>query len=195
MTECKYTLIALCGFKGCGKDFVAKYIHDTYMFEHLKISTKLKEITKLLFELDDSHVEGNKKECIVDKWNITPRQMMQFLGTEMFQYKIQELLPSSGRYFWIQSFVHSMKNKKNIVVSDLRFLHEYDYMKKHLQTHNLIVIRIDNFMNNIYDTTDTHASEMEYTEIPIDFQVTNNMTGGIKTIIDTIIDKYDYPLL
>ncbi len=30
---------------------------------------------------------------------------MQFLGTDIFQYKIQELLPNMGQKFWIKSFL------------------------------------------------------------------------------------------
>lgn len=192
----KNKIIALCGFKGCGKDFVAKYLRETYNFEHLKISTKLKEISKILFDIDDDQIEGNKKECIDERWNVTPRQIMQFVGTEMFQYKIQELIPECDRNFWIKSFVNhvkSNKNKnKNIVVSDMRFLHEYNYLIKHLRTHEMIVIRIDSSTKNIYDTKDTHVSETEYRQIPIDFQITNNMTDDIKSSLDTIINVIKY---
>ena len=117
--------------------------------------------------------------------------MMQFIGTEMFQYKIQELLPECDRNFWIKSFVNSVKaNKnKNIVVSDMRFLHEYDYLKKHLHTHDLIVVRIDSTTKNIYNTKDTHVSETEYRQIPIDFQITNNMTDDIQSPIINVMKK------
>lgn len=195
-SNCKNKIIALCGFKGCGKDFVANYLHEAYNFEHLKISTKLKEASKILFDIDDDQIEGNKKEVIDERWNVTPRQMMQFMGTEMFQYKIQELIPGCDRNFWIKSFVNAVKahkNKnKNIVISDMRFLHEYNYLKNHLQTHDLIVIRIDSSIINIYDTEDTHVSEKEYKQIPIDFQITNNMTRDIKTSLNTIINVITY---
>lgn len=182
-------IIALCGFKGCGKDFVANYIHETYQFEHLKISSKLKEVTRLLFDIDDEQIEGRKKESIDERWNITPRQMMQFVGTEMFQYKIQELLPQCDRNFWIKSFTNAIKENKNknIVVSDMRFLHEYDYLTEHLRSHELIVIRIES-KNHVYDTNDTHESEVEYTKIPVDFQITNNMTNDIKSSLNTIMN-------
>ena len=191
MSTFKYKIIALCGFKGCGKDFVANYIHDTCSFEHLKISTKLKDATRLLFDITDDQIEGNKKECIDERWNITPRQMMQFMGTEMFQFKIQELIPECDRNFWIKSFTNAVKaNKnKNIVVSDMRFPHEYEYIKKHLITHELIVIRINNnSKKNIYDAEDIHVSETEYRQIPIDFQLTNKMTDDIKSPLNTILN-------
>jgi hypothetical protein len=181
----------LCGFKGCGKDFVANYIHDTCSFEHLKISTKLKDATRLLFDITDDQIEGNKKECIDERWNITPRQMMQFMGTEMFQFKIQELIPECDRNFWIKSFTNAVKaNKnKNIVISDMRFPNEYEYIKKHLITHELIVIRINNnSKKNIYDAKDIHVSETEYRQIPIDFQLTNKMTDDIKSPLNTILN-------
>jgi hypothetical protein len=186
----KHKIVALCGLKGCGKDFVANYINMTQNFEHLKISAKLKEISKILFDIDDDQIEGKKKECIDERWNVTPRQMMQFIGTEVFQYKIQELIPECDRNFWIKSFVNTMKvNKnKNVVVSDMRFLHEYDYINKHLHTHELIIIRIDSSTQNIYDTNDTHVSETEYKQIPVDYQITNTMTKNIEQNINTIVN-------
>lgn len=186
-------IIALCGYKGCGKDYVAKYIQDTYNFEHMKISSKLKEISKVLFDLTDGQIENTKEQ--VDKtWGVTPRQMMQFMGTEMFQYKIQELLPGCERDFWIKSFVNSVKKTKteNIVISDMRFLHEYMYLRKHLKEYNVTVIRIENVANNVYDRGDEHASEIEYTHIPVDFQITNNMTPSIRTLTDSIINVITY---
>ncbi len=113
---------------------------------------------------------------------------MQFIGTEMFQYKIQELIPECDRNFWIKSFVNTVNKNRNIVISDMRFLHEYNYLKKHLLTHELIVIRIENLTKTIYDAKDTHVSEIEYTKIPIDFNVTNNMTTDIKSSLDTIMN-------
>ena len=195
MTSFKNKIIALCGFKGCGKDFVANYISETYNYEHLKISTKLKEVSKTLFDINDEQIEGNKKETIDERWNITPRQMLQFVGTDMFQYKLQELIPECERNFWIQAFVNGIKakNAKDIVISDMRFLHEYIYLKKHLPTYELIVIRIDNSTKiNAYNIQDTHISETEYKRIPIDFQITNNMTRDIKHHLNTIINVITY---
>ena len=112
MTNFKhFKLIAICGFKGSGKDFVANYISQVYNYEHLKISSKLKEATKILFDMSDDQIEGDKKEVIDQRWNVTPREVMQFIGTEVFQYKIQDMIPECKRDFWMKSFVNTIKTQ------------------------------------------------------------------------------------
>ena len=104
-------IIALCGYKGSGKDTAAEYLVTKYKYNHYKISEKLKEVIKLLFNLDDNDLEKNKDE-INDKWGIEPRKIMQFIGTDMFQYKLQELFPNIEKTFWIKSlFTDELINK------------------------------------------------------------------------------------
>ena len=117
------------------------------------------------------------KEDNDDRWDTTPRKMMQFIGTEVFQYKIQELIPNIGRNFWIKSLLSDelLDNIKNnnhkIVISDLRFLHEYENLKQlNIQ---LVVLKVTN--KNIKNI-DTHISETEHLKIPIDYEIENNGT-------------------
>ena len=44
-------IIAVCGYKRSGKDTIAKYLNKKYNYKHLKITYKLKECLKLLFDL------------------------------------------------------------------------------------------------------------------------------------------------
>ena len=76
-------IILLSGVKRCGKDTLANYLNDNYKYEHLKITTKLKECIKLLFDLNDNDLE-EIKELVNPEWKTTPRKMMQFIGTELF---------------------------------------------------------------------------------------------------------------
>jgi hypothetical protein len=99
--------------------------------------------------------------------------MMQFVGTDMFQFKIQELLPNINRDFWIKTLFSDELikniNNTNIVLSDLRFIHEFNYLKK--LNIPIIIIRVDN--SNI-KKNDEHISEREYINIPYDYYINNN---------------------
>ena len=141
--------------------------------------------------MSEEQIDGDNKEVVDTNWNITPREVMQFIGTEVFQYKIQEIIPNCNREFWIKSFVNTLQTQKkgNIVVSDLRFLHEYNYMKNNIPTHEILVIRIDNIANNMYDLNDTHISETEYMKIPVDFHINNNMNCDIKSTVERFINN------
>jgi hypothetical protein len=161
-------IIAICGAKRTGKDCVANYISENFNYEHVKIAQKLKDMCKLLFSFTDHQMECDIKDDIDPKWGVSPRQCMQFFGTEVMQYNIQELLPDIGRKFWINSLVASMKPDHKYVISDMRFHHEYVELK------NLgaIFIRVDR--DSVVDTNDTHQSELEYKQLPVDYTIKNN---------------------
>lgn len=168
------SIIALCGYKGSGKDTVANYLVKNYGYKHYKISDKLKEIIKILFDLSDNDLE-QKKEEVNDKWNTTPRRLMQFIGTDMFQYKLQELLPNINRDFWIKSlFTDDLMNKiKNenykIVISDLRFLHEYEIISNLYVSYSILKVK-----NNRIEQNDNHISENEFNQININGIIHND---------------------
>jgi len=180
-------IIAFTGYKRSGKDTCSNYISQYYNFKHYKISSKLKAVIKLLFNVSDQDLEFNK-ETENSHWKITPRKMMQFVGTEMFQKQIQELIPDIQKNFWINSFESSylINNNENIVISDLRFIHEYEVLRKY----NIIVIRIE---NKRLDTNDDHISENEFLNIPFDYTIKNdgrlsNLYKKIDSVMKIIIN-------
>ena len=169
-------IIALCGYKGSGKDTVAEYLVQKYKYNHYKISEKLKEVIKLLFNLNDDDLERNKDE-INDKWGIEPRKIMQFIGTDMFQYKLQELFPTIEKSFWIKSLftdelINKIENENHrVVISDLRFLHEYDLISNIYVPYSILKVQ-----NNNLEKNDNHISENEFNNIPINAVILNNTT-------------------
>jgi hypothetical protein len=162
-----FNIIAISGLKRSGKDILANYICSKYNYEHIKISEKLKDICKILFNFSDEQLEKDIKEDIDPRWGISPRKCMQFIGTEIMQFKVQELLPEINRKFWIKSLLNSLDPEKKYVISDLRFNHEYEELKKL----NTLVVKIETGDINI----DQHISEQEYKDIPADMILKNDM--------------------
>jgi dephospho-CoA kinase len=165
----KMKVIALCGYKQSGKDTIARHLETKNGFVHAKISHALKDMCVHLFGLSEEQIEGDKKEDVDQRWGVTPRRLMQFVGTEMMQYKIQELLPNVKRDFWIAKMCKDMPRNHNIVISDMRFLHECEYLRREFGE-DLIVIKI----NKQCDQTDVHCSEEEWKSIKADVTFNNN---------------------
>lgn len=166
-------LIAICGYKRSGKDTLADYISATYGHKHVKIAEKLKSVAKTVFGFSDEQVETDIKEQVDSRWGITPRQAMQFIGTEMFQYKIQELLPNIQRGLWIKGLVAehlAHPDPPPIVISDLRFVHEYEELRKH----GVYIIRVNRTCCSRSAQQDAHSSEREFLHIPYDVEVNND---------------------
>ena len=164
-------IIGLIGYKGSGKDTLADYLVKKHNFVKYNFSNPIKEISKIMFNLDDKDI--NDKETIIDEYNLSPRIIFQRLGTEFGQYMIYELFPElktkiKKRTFWLKHFTHFLnKNKgKNIVIADVRFIHEFQY----LEELNCIFIRI--IKNKIKN--DKHISENELNNIIKNQYILNN---------------------
>lgn len=174
-------VIALCGLKRSGKDCVADAICREHGYEKIKIAGGLKEMLKVLFEFSDDQLETDLKDNLDARWGVTPRKIMQFMGTEVMQYEIQKILPGIGRNFWINRLVegHIKRHpQQRFVISDLRFKHEYDG----LQDFTPFLIRVERDSSNA--TQCTHPSETEHTSIPCDVVFKNNK--GLKDIDDFV---------
>jgi dephospho-CoA kinase len=186
-------IIAVCGQKRCGKDTLANFINSQYGHKNVKIAENIKVLVKTLFGFTDDQVESDIKEVIDPHWGISPRKAMQFIGTEMFQYKIQELLPDIQRNIWIKSTIqqHIISSQDTIVISDLRFYHEYIALKKF----DVFVIKImKNKLGTLTDTNvdtnvDTHASETEYKTIPADLVIFNDATK--QNMFDILLKRFN----
>jgi hypothetical protein len=169
-------IIAICGYKRSGKDTIANYIQSKLSNSlHCKISTNLKEGCAAMFGFTAAHMETDLKEVIDPFWNITPRQAMQYLGTDVMQYDVHRLIPDINRDFWIKRFIHQIKTssdhtKKCIIISDLRFTHEYIALKEHFGDNNCIVIKVTRGSNS---HEDMHPSEQEWKQISYDIEIKN----------------------
>lgn len=161
-------VIAICGAKRCGKDVLADHLVNHYQYEKKKIAEPLKHLVNQLFSFTpDQTGEGDEKDQIDPRWGLTPRQALQFFGTEVMQFKIQELLPDIGRKFWINALTAKLSPNNKYVISDLRFYHEYEELAKH----NAFIIKVSRPSHSMCDP---HCSEEEYKKIPHDVLITNN---------------------
>lgn len=193
-------VILLCGYKRSGKDTFAKYVESKYDYKHLKISQNLKDVLKVIFGFTDEQLEGKLKDTIDDKWKITPREAMIFVGTDMFQYKITELLPQIDRNFWIEKIVNDITqitdSNQNIVISDLRFNHELNRLlqlfeaDKNMNITYSIVKIINPNLKLYYDKT-TFQSETEHLSFPFNTILTNDNIDVFYKEIDKMLLKRD----
>jgi hypothetical protein len=169
-------LILLCGYKQCGKDTFAKYLEDKYAYKHMKISTQLKDTLKILFKFSELQLEGSLKDTIDERWNVTPRDAMIFVGTNMFQYKLKELIPNINRNFWVSNLINEIKempSDQNIVISDLRFLHELNYIKT-IPNVKITIFKIINPNNKLFYDKVSYESETEHLKFNFDMIVNND---------------------
>lgn len=168
-------IVAFVGKKGCGKTTIAKYLHDMFSFEILSFASPLKESAKIIFGLTDDQVYGSKKDVVDETLGITPRKILQVMGTELFQFDIHKHIPNiriPNRNLWVMNMRKRIRNINEyyqIVIDDLRFPHEAKMIKEE----GGYIVRI---YRDDQNGDDKHASEKEMEEIKHDFYLVNNGT-------------------
>lgn len=166
-------LLGLTGKKGSGKDTFADYIVKKYGFIKLAFSDQLRNILKKTFNWTDEHFNRENKEKVCKKWDITPREAMQLMGTEvlreLFNNKINTTIDNIKYTYHIKCIHNIVMNLKgkNIIISDVRFQDEINYIK----SMDGLIISIDKNIN--YNKFSNHKSENQQLK-NIDFIMNNN---------------------
>lgn len=190
-------LIGFSGKKGSGKSYFADYLVNNKLFIKLSFASPLKEITKILFNLSDEDVKDPiKKELINPKFNASPRELMQWLGTDIMREEFNKKFNYSGS-IWIDNVKDKIKtlleDNKDVVIDDVRFQNEVDMI------HSLggIVINLHNDLDNtLNNSTSTHSSENQ--KLTFNYEFVNDKsysnTYDIYLNLDLLINKH-YGLL
>lgn len=172
-------IIGITGRKFNGKDTIANFLRDKYGYHQIAFADPLKETCRILFGFTDEQLFGTLKETPDADWfNLTPRQILQYLGTDIMRNQMTPLSPEFEDKFWIKCVENKIKKILNensnacIVISDVRFPNEVEMIKKLGGT----VIRVSrpNIENN--NTFSGHASEIMIDKLDADYDLINDTT-------------------
>ena len=171
-------IVALVGPKRCGKDTVAAFLAN-YGYANMKLSHRLKKICIEMFGFTDEEIESQKKDEMHPRWGVTPRKIMQVFGTEIAQFQFQQHgIPSIGRTIWVERLAEDlaqMAPHDKAVITDMRFMHEYQYLYERFHQ-DMVVVKLIRTSSTSDTTTDMHVSEQEWMAIPADIIVLNDST-------------------
>lgn len=134
-------LIGICGFQGAGKDTFANLLVEQFSFNKFSFASTTKDVLSIIFGWNRNLLEGDTiesrefRETVDLFWseklkipNLTPRKMLQKIGTDLFRNHFDENI-------WICSIekkilMEYQKNSlANIVISDCRFPNEIQLVK------------------------------------------------------------------
>ena len=158
-------LIGLIGFKNSGKDTVADYLVRQHGFRKYAFADPVKEICKIMFRLDLEQLHDPvRKEQLDERWGMTPRTMMQKVGTDMIRNMW-------GEDFWVRNMNARVPShgSDRVVVSDVRFRNEADWIQ---QKGGILVRVVDGTQQ-----CDNHPSETEQLSIKEDILLVNPKAG------------------
>lgn len=119
-------IIGLCGIAGSGKDTCALAIKESEInTEVFAFAWPLKEACKILFNFSDEQLHNSvAKEEIDERWERSPRQILQWLGTDILRNNIK-------KDFFIVNMKQRIDTSKAeyIVISDVRFDNEAELIR------------------------------------------------------------------
>lgn len=183
-------IIGVVGFAGSGKGSVSDVLVEQGL-KKLAFADPVKDCVSIIFGWNRASLEGDTKESrefreFVDPfWNITPRYALQLMGTEAGRNVFRDDL-------WIRSMEVRMKNYQNVVISDVRFPNEMDFIKSKggfivavsrgdfpvwfetARTQNML--RKDGLPSDLMETKfpDIHYSEWAWIGHHVDYLIDNN---------------------
>jgi hypothetical protein len=135
-------LIGITGHAGAGKDTIKDFLLSTYKNHYsLSFAEPLKAAASAAFGIPlEAFSDPETKELNSEFWNVSPRSIAQFMGTEMFRDTVGKLIPEVGSNFWIKRAARRLNNiyvpeeegefseGDTVVIPDVRFQNEYDFI-------------------------------------------------------------------
>ena len=192
-----YKIIGISGGKRCGKDTISDYLVENYGFHKYTLADPIRNVCKVIFDFSDEQLNGNLKDVVDEKWNVTPRKMFQTIGTELFQFDVHKYMDEGefniGRNIWVLKFKHWLEDLEKthlwetkdlkILVSDIRMSHEIEMIRE-------LGGEVWNVTNNRINFEDTHRTENEINEYTPDQIIENNGTlEELYSKVDILIDE------
>ena len=158
-------LIGLTGFARSGKDTAADFYCANFDFVKYSFAQPIKEAVKVMFSLNEDHVNGHLKEVVLPDLEVSPRFLMQTLGTEWGRETVNTNV-------WLLAAQRKLAEKANLsgggfVIADIRFENEASFIRKN----GGVLLHIN---RNDREKVLSHASEQGVSFMPGDININNN---------------------
>lgn len=127
-------LIAVTGQIGSGKSTVAKHLASQHDFQPISIAEPLKRIAMEVYGLEHHHVFGSQEDKAeelplvrsADGKPRTPRQILEWLGTEGFR----TIDPNTWLNLAMRRVATFRDEDTSVVITDTRFENEFEAVKE-----------------------------------------------------------------
>ncbi len=130
-------IIGLVGLKGAGKSVVADAIVEQEGWQKRAFAGPLKDGLIAFFGLTQAQMHDAKlKEEVDPRYGVTPRELMQVVGTDLIRNQLSLKLPHFRcESLWIARMDEVLSAAKvlgvSVVVEDVRFPNEVECIRKH----------------------------------------------------------------
>jgi hypothetical protein len=172
----KIQLIGIAGHAGVGKDTLCKYIYTHHRNTYREaFADPLKQACSHAFGIPiEFFSDPEAKNAEIEYWGVSPRQIAQFVGTEMFRNTIHSLVAEKQWAHWVRRLAGKISGElllddegeyepgDTIIIPDVRFQDEVDFIKSNDGV--IITLQRSGYEGNVGITD--HASEAGGLVIP-----------------------------
>jgi hypothetical protein len=202
MTSTTLRLIGICGRKRHGKDSVGRILRDNFSFRTTAFADPIKRIAMDVYGLswEQCYGDGPEKEEVESKWGLSPRVIMQRIGTEVgrsihtdtwVRHTLDNIRSAAdGKGFVERDDVGRRFNRIPLTVAstlwavtDVRFPNEAEAIRVAGGT-VLKVVR-----PSLGAPTDEHSSETSVDQVVADHTVVND--GTLEALHDRVVEALD----
>lgn len=172
MTWDRPNIIGIAGRAGAGKDTVAQFILDEHPdWQRVAFADPLRRVAADLYELDAEQMsDRDLKEQAIPEWGLSPRQILQRLGTEV----ARSIHPQTWVLYALRTIADS--SASGFVIPDTRFENEVQLIR---QLGGLVW-----WIDRETDPVSAHASEKELSACDCDDVIPN--TGTLEDLRQTV---------
>lgn len=184
-------IICFGGEKGSGKSTASTYLKEKHNFKIKSYASKLKELITTLLSFDQECYDVKLKEKVIPELGVSPRDLMQKIGTELFRETLPKVLPNftlcKNRSIWINLLKF---DTDRMTIDDIRFKDEYENVSENKG----LCIRIykEYPTTSLYKTVKSYFKHLSESSLPLDIQILND--GNKEDLyekIDTIVDEWN----
>ena len=171
-------IIGLVGYIGSGKGTVGDILVREHGYYKFAFADALKDAVSQIFVWPRGLLEGDSNASRafrerVDPWwshkfgyEVTPRLILQKFGTEACRHGIADNI-------WIAALEKRIEGYENVVISDVRFPNEIDFVR----SAGGVIIRVRRGEDPTpEELSKMHISETAWNDQPVDYTMINDST-------------------
>ena len=119
-------IVAFSAKAGSGKTTASELLTKVHGYKRYAFADPLKSVCKHLYLLSQEQLYGDQKEVVDPRWGMSPRQILQRVGTDIVRQHI-------GIDHWVKLFrewFKSLGGDTRVVIDDVRFKEEADVVRE-----------------------------------------------------------------
>jgi hypothetical protein len=173
-------IIGIHGKAGSGKDTFASFLIEAaskYSFNRFAFADPVYEVVDIIFRIKSREIAD--KEANIPEWDMSLREMLQKVGTDMARKVI-------GDNIWIENMKMQIAGAPalNTIITDVRYENEANYIKRE----GGVVLFVRSNKNHRNQTVRNHDSEEGMCYERADLIVANTGSlDNLKNITTTVV--------